>query len=247
MLQTELQGTDALLYTAGEAARQTRDYLRERRDLRASPASQLGRDIKLHEDAASEAIIRAFLARQEDALPVLGEETGWAGRPAGAEALHWVIDPLDGSFNYFRGVPLYAVSVALCRGRRPLLGAIYDPERDELFAGGEGLGLRVNGRTVVAPAPARQMLATGFPSRADVGVTLARLGDLAAGWTKMRMLGSAALSLAWVAAGRLDGYTESGIMWWDVAAGLALAQGAGARTIRCEPLEGDAVDVLVER
>ena len=247
MLQTEPKSLDALLQIAGEASKVTRNYLRRQRDLRASPASQLGRDIKLHEDAESEAMIRDFLLRQEEALPVLGEETGWGGCSAKGDALHWVIDPLDGSFNYFRGVPIYAVSVALCRGRRPVLGAIYDPERDELFTGGEGLGLRLNGRLLVQPALARQMLATGFPSKADVNVTLARLGTLTAGWTKMRMLGSAALSLAWTAAGRLDGYTETGIMWWDVAAGLALAQGAGARTIHCEPLEGDAVNVAVER
>lgn len=238
---------ESLLSTAGAAAQSTSEYLRERKVLRGAPASQLGRDIKLHEDAASEAIIRAFLAGQGEAIPVLGEETGWAGAPAEGDDLHWVIDPLDGSFNYFRGVPLYAVSVALCAGRRPVLGAIYDPERDELFAGGEGLGLRLNGAVPDPPPPARQMLATGFPSRADVNVTLSRLGTLTADWTKMRMLGSAALSLAWVAAGRLDGYTETGIMWWDVAAGIALAQGAGARTIHCEALAGDAVNVMVER
>ncbi|MBI0534670.1 inositol monophosphatase [Roseomonas sp. KE2513] len=237
----------SLLLTAGEAARITRDYLVQSKLLRNSPASQIGRDIKLQEDAASEAMIREFLGRQPDPLPVLGEEAGWAGRAAEGDELHWVIDPLDGSFNYFRGLPLYAVSIALCAGRRAVLGAIYDPERDELFTGGAGLGLSLNGTMVVQPAPARQMLATGFPSKADVNVTLSRLGTLTAGWTKMRMLGSAALSLAWTAAGRLDGYTESGIMWWDVAAGLALAEGAGARNILCEALEGDAVNVLVER
>ncbi len=190
-------------------------------------------------------MIRAFLRDRAD-LPVLGEEGGWTGATPGSDGLHWVLDPLDGSFNYFRGVPLYAVSLALCRGREALLGAIYDPERDELFTGGAGLGLRVNGALVARPAPARQMLATGFPAKADPAATLARLGDLTARWTKTRMLGAAALSLAWVAAGRLDGYAESGIMWWDVAAGLALAQGAGLGTVRCDALAGHAVDVLVE-
>jgi myo-inositol-1(or 4)-monophosphatase len=235
---------EARLQTAGSAARLTRDYLRQQSALRNAPASQLGRDIKLHEDAESEAMIRAFLAAQDEDLPVLGEETGWAGRPPEGDELHWVLDPLDGSFNYFRGVPLYAVSIALCSGRRPVLGAIYDPERDELFTGGAGLGLRLNGRLIAQPPAARQMLATGFPAKADVAVTLGRLGELTANWTKMRMLGSAALSLAWVAAGRLDGYTESSIMWWDVAAGLALAQGAGARTILCEPVAQPMGDLL---
>lgn len=190
-------------------------------------------------------MIRAFLRDRAD-LPVLGEESGWTDDIPAPDQLHWVLDPLDGSFNYFRGIPLYAVSLALCRGREALLGAIYDPERDELFAGGAGLGLMVNGKPVARPAPARQMLATGFPAKADAALTLARLGDLTARWTKVRMLGAAALSIAWVAAGRLDGYAESGIMWWDVAAGLALARGAGLGTVRCDPVAGHAVDVLIE-
>lgn len=246
MPPADVQSIQPFLEIAGEAARLTRHYLREQRKLRSGPASQLGRDIKLHEDAASEAMIRTFLAEHAD-LPVLGEEGGWGGRTPEGDELHWVLDPLDGSFNYFRGVPLYAVSIALCRGRQPVLGAIYDPERDELFSGGGGLGMFLNGEAVVAPAPARQMLATGFPSQADVNVTLDRLGTLTANWTKMRMLGAAALSLAWVAAGRLDGYTESGIMWWDVAAGLALAQGAGATRVLCEPVSANGVNVSVER
>ncbi|PZW43074.1 myo-inositol-1(or 4)-monophosphatase [Humitalea rosea] len=235
-----------LATTACEAVRLTRGFLLEQKQGGAVAVSQLGRDIKLAADAGSEAIIRAFLVEHGD-LPILGEEAGWSGRAPEPDELHWVLDPLDGSFNYFRGVPLYGVSLALCRGRQAVFGAIYDPERDELFAGGAGLGLSLNGHLVVQPAPARQMLATGFPSQADVADTLGRLGALTADWTKMRMLGAAALSLAWVAAGRLDGYTENGIMWWDVAAGLALAEGAGARRIVCEAISQFAVNVFVER
>ncbi|WP_164868096.1 inositol monophosphatase family protein [Rhodovarius crocodyli] len=235
-----------LFDTAKKAVKITKDFIKMKRGTDRSPVSQLGRDIKLSEDAASEAMIREFLAQHSD-LPVLGEEGGWEGREPQPDDLHWVLDPLDGSFNYFRGVPLYGISLALCRGRTAVFGAIYDPERDELFSGGPGLGLQLNEEFITQPAPTRQMLATGFPSRADVNVTLERMGELTARWTKMRMLGAAALSLAWVAAGRLDGYTENGIMWWDVAAGLALAQGAGATTILCQPVSEYGVNVLVER
>jgi myo-inositol-1(or 4)-monophosphatase len=208
-----------------------------------------GRDIKLSEDRACERAIRAFLAA-ETRYAVLGEEEGWGGgaEPAG-DAPHWVIDPLDGSFNFFRGVPLFAVSIALCQGAPgqggARLGVIYDPSRGELISGGEGLPVRLNGAPVAPLAKgARQMLATGYPTRSDPAEVNARLGEATREWTKIRMLGSAALSLGWVALGRLDGYTEQRIMWWDVAAGLAIAGAAGA-TISVAPREGYVVDVDV--
>lgn len=238
------QTTDSLLALAGEAARCTRDILVTGRQRRADPLTQIGRDIKLPEDGESERRIRALLAERAP-LPVLGEEQGWSGGEA--EAPHWVVDPLDGSFNYFRGVPLYAVSIALCAGRTPLLGAIYDPERDELLTGGPGLGLFLNG-VALAPKPSpQQLLATGFPSYADPVVVCDRLAGQTREWKKIRMLGSAALSLAWVAMGRLDGYAETNIMWWDVAAGLALVQASPGASIQATPLAGDAMDILVAR
>ena len=210
-------------------------------------AQILGRDIKLAQDRACEKAIRAYLTA-ETPYAVLGEEEGFAGAAPG-DAPYWVVDPLDGSFNYFRNIPLYAVSIALCEGepgRGPTrLGVIYDPSRGELVSGGEGLPLRLNGAPA-APrrAGAREMLATGYPTRADPAAVNARLGQATREWTKIRMLGSAALSLSWVALGRLDGYSEQAIMWWDVAAGLALARAAGA-SVSVRPREGYAVDVDV--
>jgi myo-inositol-1(or 4)-monophosphatase len=93
---------------------------------------------------------------------------------------------------------------------------------------------------------ARQMLATGFPTRSNPAEVTARLVEAARDWTKIRMLGSAALSLAWVALGRLDGYEERNIMWWDVAAGVALALGSGAGRVELRPRESYAMDVSVE-
>ena len=244
---TEVADDDLARYggIAGSAARLTRDILARRGRPASEPLSQVGRDIKLDEDARSEAVIRAFLMK-ETGLPVLGEEGGW-GRGAEPSGPHWVVDPLDGSFNYFRSIPLYAVAVALCVGRDPLVGAIYDPERDELFSGGPALGFAINGAAMAPIGVPRQILATGFPARADVDAVSAQVATRAREWTKIRMIGSAALALAWVAAGRFDGYGETDIMWWDVAAGLALARGAGLATIEVKPLGGHAVDVLVAR
>lgn len=230
---------------ACEAAQSTRAILAAGRANRRAPASQIGRDIKLPEDAESEALIRALLTARSP-YPVLGEEGGWAGGE-GTEGPAWVVDPLDGSFNYYAGIPIYGVSIALCAGRTPILGAIYDPERDELFSGGPGLGLRIGGTPFAPPEPRGQIVGTGFPSQADVSATAAHVAALAQDWKKLRMLGSAALSLAWVAAGRLDAYSENGIQWWDVAAGLALAGAVGARRVEIETLAGHALNVTVAR
>ncbi len=207
-----------------------------------------GRDIKLPEDQACERAIRAFLSARTP-YAVLGEEEGWGGAQP-SDQPHWVIDPLDGSFNFFRGVPLYAVSIALCRGElargEALLGVIYDPVRGELISGGKCFPVRLNGELVARAAKgARQLLATGYPTRSDPAEVTARLGEAAREWTKIRMLGSAALSLGWVALGRLDGYSEQRIMWWDVAAGLAIVRATGA-AVFVEPREGYAVDVAVD-
>ncbi|MCW2316597.1 myo-inositol-1(or 4)-monophosphatase [Rhodoblastus acidophilus] len=215
---------------------------------RAHVASQLGRDIKLAEDAACEAAIRAALSARSS-HPILGEETGW-GETSPTDGPHWVIDPLDGSFNFSRGIPLFAVSIALCEGPpaapRARLGVIYDPSRDEMIAGGEDAPLTLNGAPCSGLVAARrQILATGYPSKSDPDAVTARLGAATRDYTKIRMIGSAALSLAWLALGRLDGYEEQNIMWWDVAAGLALARAAGARRIDCAPRDGYAMDVAV--
>jgi myo-inositol-1(or 4)-monophosphatase len=208
------------------ATRASRDLLREGFG-RGRRLSQLGRDIKLDEDRRSQAIIVEALQRGSS-HPILTEESGWVGAPAAAGQPYWVIDPLDGSFNYVRGIPLFCVSVALCRDLEPVLGCTFDVMRDEVFAGGPGLGATVNGERVVPPAPATEIIATGFPSAArhDEEALLDVVRPTAT-YAKMRMIGSAALSLAWVASGRRDAYRETGIRWWDVAAGLALVSATG--------------------
>jgi len=238
-----------LLKVADDACRSTREILEAERRLQAQPVSRRGRDVKLAADLLSETMIRTRLS-QHSPYPIFGEERGWADAEP-TEALHWVVDPLDGSFNFFRGVPLYAVSIALCEGagasRRSLLGAVYDPVHDELVTGGQNLGLFLNGEIVPPRADAsRQILATGYPAQADPDAVTDGLKQATQDWLKIRMLGSAALSLAWVALGRLDGYAEQNIMWWDIAAGLALAQGARLGVVTCIPRAGDAVDIRVE-
>jgi myo-inositol-1(or 4)-monophosphatase len=225
-----LEEAESYRAIAAEAVRASIDLLRGAPS--AEPVSAIGRDMKLREDSASEALIIAAL-RQKCDLPILAEESGWVdGRVAAEEAPYWALDPLDGSYNRFCGVPLNCVALALCVGFRPIAGAVFDFNRDELFSGGPGLGLTLNGRPVAPPARATGIMATGLPVRGDFSPEgLARMAREFQSWKKVRMIGSAALSLSWVAAGRFDAYREAGISWWDVAAGLALVSAVGGEVV----------------
>jgi myo-inositol-1(or 4)-monophosphatase len=188
-------------------------------------------DIKLQADVDSETLIRERLARSK--LPVIGEEIGGDAQLLDSDELFWAVDPLDGTYNYLRRIPGACVSLGLWRGRKPVLGVVFDFWRDELYAGGAGLGLVFNGRKQQpqwAPDVARAVLCTGFPSGMDRGGDSVRaFVDQVQRFKKIRMLGSAALALAYVASGRADAYFEDSIKLWDIAAGLALVEGAGGQ------------------
>lgn len=217
-----------LLALAERAARRAGKALAASAPARVEKDS--ARDVKLDADRASEARILKDLS--PSGLPALSEEKGQVGKPR-PDGLRWVVDPLDGSYNHLRGIPLRCVSIGLMKNDEPILGVIYDVDRGELFSGVVGRGLRVNGRSarVSRARPAsRAVLLTGLPSGG--GFSPARLSVLAQEmrrWRKVRLLGTAALSLAWVAAGRADAYREQGILLWDVAAGLALVKAAGGK------------------
>jgi myo-inositol-1(or 4)-monophosphatase len=200
-----------------------------------------GKDIKLQADRDSEQLIIDAL-RAARPYPVLGEESGETGGEAGADSdgPFWVIDPLDGTLNYSRGVPICCISIALVEndragggqgGDRVLAGAIYDFNRDELFSAAEGAGATLNGRPIRVAAttdPSQASLSTGFPAAADYSTgALMPLVQSVQAFKKVRMIGSAATSLAWVACGRFDAYIEDGVHLWDIAAGMLLVAEAG--------------------
>lgn len=181
-------------------------------------------------DRAAEAEIIRELRRAFPAHAILAEESGAQGKSRHV----WVIDPLDGTHNYLRGFPHFCVSIALLENGEPMHGVVYDPLRDELFTASRGDGaflndrrMRINPKTGLAGA----LLATGFPFRqrahldAQLGMTRALLGEA----EDIRRTGSAALDLAYVANGRLDGYFEIGLKPWDMAAGCLLVREAGGR------------------
>ncbi|MBC2776041.1 inositol monophosphatase family protein [Parasphingopyxis marina] len=218
----------ALVALARRAATASGDLLRQNFG-QAELLSQQGRDIKLGEDHRAQQLIVETIRSGSD-LPILTEEAGWIGEPPPGEGLYWVVDPLDGSFNYRTGTPLCGTAVALCAGLTPLAGCIHDFLRDALYWGGPGIGLYCNDDPLGDLPQPHGILATGFPVGGDfsdqgIAAIVRQISD----YKKVRMIGSAALSLAWVASGRFDAYAESGIRWWDVAAGLALVAATGGR------------------
>lgn len=223
---------------AENVARAAGQLLREGRAELNQVKAEDGHDVKLAADVAAEQLIRAELAKL--GLPVIGEEMGGDGDLLEGEALYWIVDPLDGTHNYQRGVPAYCVSIALMRGLEPLLGVIYDIPHDEMFSGGAELPLLRNGEACTplwAASRKQGSLATGFPSVYDHGETSIRafLAHVQ-GYKKVRMIGSAAIAVAWVACGHFDVYFEPSVRLWDIAAGLALVEAAGGVTVlrRCD-------------
>jgi len=228
---------DELLTLAVATARAAGAALAKRSDRTVN--SESDHDIKLQADVDSETLIRERLARTK--LPVIGEEIGGDAGLLDHDEPYWAVDPLDGTYNYLRGIPGACVSIGLWRGRRPVLGVVFDFWRDELYAGGTGLGLTMNGRALKprwAPDIPRAVLCTGFPSTTDRGGEAVR-GFVARveKFKKIRMIGTAALALAYVAGGRVDAYFEESIKLWDIAAGLALVESAGG-FVRVEPVVG---------
>ena len=146
--------------------------------------------------------------------------------------MRWIIDPLDGTTNFIHGIPMFAVSVALEDRDGLVAGVIYDPVHDEMFHASRGNGARLNGGTIRVSEPARfdeSLLATGFPFRqfhkVDGYLTVFR--SFMEGTSGIRRAGSAAMDLAYTACGRYDGFWETGLAPWDMAAGALLVREAG--------------------
>lgn len=177
---------------------------------------------------AEETIIRALRKAYPD-HGILAEESGYQ---EGKEDYEWVIDPLDGTTNYLHGFPQYAVSIALRYRQRLEQGVVYDPFKDEMFSATRGAGATLNNRRIRVSNRVGldgALLGTGIPFREDQAVEgyLKILRGFIGQPAGIRRAGSAALDLAYVAAGRLDGYWESGLRPWDIAAGALLVTEAG--------------------
>ncbi|HEY2344317.1 MAG TPA: inositol monophosphatase family protein [Xanthomonadaceae bacterium] len=179
-------------------------------------------------DAQAEAEIVKELRRAHPDYAVLGEEGGAKGKSNNV----WVIDPIDGTSNYLRGNPHFCVSIALVENGTPTHGVVYDPLRNELFTASRGSGATLNDKRIRCTQRSTlegAVLATGFAprERTRAPAQLECIRVLLEQAEDIRRAGSAALDLAWVACGRVDGYFEAGVKAWDIAAGMLLVREAG--------------------
>lgn len=226
--------TQALLELAEKAARAAGERLRNGSETLRTVTFEDRTDVKLQADTESEVLIRELFAEATPDFPVIGEEQGGDADLPRQDRPYWVVDPLDGTFNYLRGMDQCAVSIGLMRGEKPVLGVIHNFNHDLCYAGAPGLGFFLNGKATHfgwAETIGQAALVTGLPNAMDRSeANMVEFVRKMAPYKKVRMVGSAALAVAYVASGQLDVYSEEAIRLWDIAAGLALVEAAGGVT-----------------
>lgn len=216
-------------------------------------------DLVTEVDKGAEAMIRNLILTHFPHHSILGEEGVEPGPEASIKAVHeareaeyvWIVDPVDGTTNFIHGFPFYTVSIALAHKGEIIVGVVYDPSRDELFVAEKGKGAYVHGNRMRVSGERQliqSLVATGFPPERSYALPLTMKG-LAAILPQVRNVragGSAALHLAYVAAGRLSGFWEAGLNVWDMAAGVLLIQESGGRVtdMQGNPYQLDVRNVL---
>jgi myo-inositol-1(or 4)-monophosphatase len=213
-----------------EAARAAGDLLRAHFRKPRVVNATTAHDIKLEVDVLAQNLITEILLRRFPGHALYGEE-GIVGDQSSEH--QWVVDPLDGTVNFYYGIPHFCISIALRFRGEVIVGVIYDPVRDELWSGERGGTPLLNGepfRVSERDTLAEAVVSIGFAkTSATIDAGLPLLQEMVHRVRKCRMLGSAALDMAYVACGRLDAYIEQGISLWDIAAGVLLVESAGGR------------------
>lgn len=223
-----------LLPLALEAATQAGRLIKDNFGAEKTVNEMKRRDVKLELDVRSQKLITDILLAAHPEHAILGEEEGDLGGPGPVE---WIVDPIDGTVNYFYGIPHFCVSIAarIRATQEYLLGIIHDPMQGETWTVEKGTPPLLNGRPI-SVSPRTQMseaiITAGFSkSKSALDAGFERYRRISYEVFKTRMLGSAALALAYVATGRLDAYVEEQISLWDIAAGVQLVEAAGGKVI----------------
>ena len=224
-LERRRQVAEAAIRDAGRLAA---DYFARRQEL--AIVHKGAQDLVSEADRACEELIVARLAGEFPDDGFLGEEGG--ARKSGASAT-WVIDPIDGTHNFLTGVPFWCVSIGLLCESKSVLGLIYHPPGEEMFVAQKDAGASLNGTAIRVSGESdikRARICVGFSYRRPVADHVRAVEALLSAGCEYLRLGSGALGLAYVAAGRFDGYWERHLNSWDAAGGLALVREAGGRT-----------------
>lgn len=202
------------------------------------------KDIKLKADIEAENIIKSILEKKSS-FPILAEESGKSKEHL--DETFWVVDPLDGTANYARDIPLCCVSIALMHKMNPVLGVIYDFNNSDLYEGhldGEAKLNEIAIKVSNTNLPSEGILVTGLPNNTDYcdQALLGMVKDFQK-WRKVRMIGSAAIASCYVASAKADVYKEFGTYIWDVAAGAAIVNASGGRAEITNQRDNFQVDV----
>jgi myo-inositol-1(or 4)-monophosphatase len=206
--------------------------------------SSTKKDIKLQADISAETVIKDIIKSQSN-LPILAEESGLSSEKI--SSTFWVVDPLDGTANYSRNIPICCVSIGLISDLKPVLGVIYDFNNDELYEGSIDTKALLNNNEISVSKVENfydGVLLTGLPNNTDYSdsALLNMVKDFQ-NWRKVRMIGSAAMASAYVASGKADLYTEKKTYLWDIAAGAAIVNAAGGEASIVNQNENFQVDV----
>ncbi len=231
---------NVMVRAAQKAARPLRRDFGEVENLQVSRKGPA--DFVTRADRRTEEILRDELHKARPTYGFILEE---GEDEAGDGEHHWIIDPVDGTTNFIHGIPHFAMSIALKRGREIVAGLIYNPVADEMFVAERGRGAYLNNRRIRCSARkglAEAVIVNGCPhrGRADLARFRRELAVVQEEVAGLRRFGAASLDFAWVAAGRFDGFWERGLKVWDIAAGVLMVREAGGRV---EDLDGGP-DVL---
>jgi myo-inositol-1(or 4)-monophosphatase len=233
------------LQAAVDAARAAGVLLREHFGTVLDVNEFAAHDIKLELDVRSQELITGMLLERFPDHAIFGEE-GIAGNQA--SEFQWIVDPIDGTVNYFYGIPHFCISIALREAGVVLVGVIYDPMRDEMWQTARGSQAFLNGQPIAVSARTKladAVLSVGFSkTKTTIAAGLPMLEKYVLRARKCRLMGSAALDLAYVACGRLDAYIEQSVSLWDVAAGQLLVENAGGQ-FEMQPLPDNPAKISV--
>lgn len=221
---------DTAIEAAREAGKLLRLHLGRVKDIRQKSGQE--KNLVTEIDRQSEEVIKQIIGRRHPSHSILAEESGRKGAPE--SEFTWVIDPLDGTTNYTHAFPVFCVSIAVEHKGAIILGVIYDPNFDELFVAERGKGAFLNGKRIRVSgidSLIRSLLVTGFPYDVaeNPGHAIEHFVRFLTRAQAVRRMGSAAIDLAYTAAGRYEGFWEVSLNPWDTAAGVLLVEEAGGR------------------